>query len=174
MTSIEEQWARGTPERAVADAFSALRRRDGARLAALATRASIRAVDRRIVPELNTGPYRPSASSIGELTDSQAAAMFGRALAGVPKFFTDCVRCSIVGHVLESPDVAHVVFHPGYQVPGKDIVPMKPEPQIATTQLVDGEWKLVLDVEAELGMPGFRDVIWWTDETPTTKTATVD
>jgi len=174
MTSIEEQWAHGTPERAVADAFAAFRYRDGARLAATATRASIRALDRRVAPAPDTGDSRPRPGSTGELTDSEAAAMLGHALARVPEFGTDRVRCLIVGHVLDSPDVAQVVIRVAYEVPGQGIAPMPPEPQIATTQLIDGEWKLVLDEWADVGMPGFRNVIWWVDESPTTEVATAD
>jgi hypothetical protein len=171
MSSTEMQWAHGTPERAVADAFGALRRRDGARLAAVATRASIRALAARVVPKLDPGDFRLSTGSKGELTDRQAASVLGSAIARIPEFGTDQVRCLIVGHVVESPDIAQVVFRVAYELPGQGIAPMPPEPQIATTQLVDGEWKLVLDEWADVGMPGFRNVIWWVDETPTTEAA---
>ena len=102
MTSIEEQWAHGTPERAVADAFSALRHRDAARLAAKATPTSILALAARVGPELDARDPRTPASSIGELADSEAASFLGRLIARLPELFTDSVRCLIVGHVLES------------------------------------------------------------------------
>jgi hypothetical protein len=174
MTSIEEQWAHGTPERAVADAFAAFRRRDGARLSAVATRDSIRALATRTAPKPDTDDFAPSTGPKGELTDSQAASVLGTAKARIPEFGTDRVRCLIVGHVLEPPDLAQVVFRVAYEIPGRGIAPMPPEPQIATTQFVAGEWKLVLDEWADVGMPGFRNVIWWVDETPTTEAASAD
>jgi hypothetical protein len=179
MTSIEEQWAHGTPDRAVADAFSALRRRDVARLAAGATSASIRALAARVGPELDARDSRTPASSTGELTDSQAASTLGRLVARLPEFFTDSVRCLIVGHVLESrlvdaSPVAHVVFRVAHEFPGQGIVPFPPELQIATTELIGGEWKLILDEWSDFGLPGFRGVGFWIDEGSTTEAATDD
>ena len=174
MTSIEEQSAHGTPERAVADGFSAFRRRDVARMAAVATSASIRALAARVGPELDARDSRTPASSIGELTDSQAASILGHIVKRLPEVFTDSVRCLIVGHVLESPDVALVVFRVAHEFPGKSIVPMPPEPQVATTQLVSGEWKLTLDEWSDVGLPGFRGVGFWIDEGSTTGAATAD
>jgi len=217
MTSIDEQWPKGTPERAVADAFSAFRRRDVARLAAGATPASIRALAVRVGPELDTGDARTPASSTGDPTDSQAASLLGRVVASLPEVFTDSVRCLIVGRVLESrlvdarPDgrgligldcrvtgaddewlsirgdrqihrdianavagVAHVVFRVAHEFPGQGIVPFPPELQVATTQLVSGEWKLVLDEWSDVGLPGFRGIGFWIDERSTTEAATDD
>jgi hypothetical protein len=126
---------------------------------------------------------------------------------------TDAVRCSIVGHVIESrvfeadhPDgrgfiwlecrvtgaadkwisvdgtlqahreianrvagLAHVVCSLDFEFPGQGIVPFSPL-EIATTQLVGGEWKLILD-EYDLGLPGFRNVAFWIDPIPTTEAA---
>jgi hypothetical protein len=217
MTSIEEQWARGTPERAVADVFSAFRRRDVAHLAAGATSASIRALAARVGPELDASDSRTPASSAGALTDSQVAPVLGRLVARLPEVFTDSVRCLAVGHVLESrlvdanPDgrglicldcrvsgaddewlsvygdprirheiadraagVAHVVFRVAHQFPGQGIVPFPAELQIATTQLVGGEWKLVLDEWSDVGLPGFRGVGFWIGELSRTEGATDD
>ena len=217
MTSIEEQWPKGTPERAVADAFSAFRRRDAARLAAEATPASIRALAARVGPELDARDSRTPASSTGELTDSEAVSILGRLIARLPELFTDSVRCLIVGHVLESrlvdasPDgrglicldcrvtgaggewlsvhsdrqilrqianraagVAHVVFRVAHEFPGQGLVPFPPELQIARTQLVSGEWKLVLDEWSDVGLPGFRGVGFWIDEDSPTEAATDD
>ena len=174
MSSIEPQWAPGTPERAVADAFSAFRSRDVARLAAVATSASIRALATRVGPELDAEDSRAPASTIGELTESQAASILGRIVGRLPEIFTDSVRCLIVGHVLASSDVAHVVFRPGHEFPGDDDVPFPLEPQVATTQLVGGEWKLVLDEWSDLGLPGFRNVGFWIDPASPTEPATDD
>lgn len=102
MIPIENQSAHGTPERAVADAFSAFRRRDVARLAAAATNASIRALAARVGPELDAGDTETPADSTRELTDSQAASILGRLVAQLPERFTDSVTCLILGHVLES------------------------------------------------------------------------
>ena len=217
MTSIEEQWPNGTPERAVADAFSAFRCRDVARLVAGATPASIRAVAARVGPDLDARDSRTPTVSTGELTDSQAASILTRLVARVPEFFTDSVRCQIVGHVLESrlvdasPDgrglicldcrvtgagdeslsvhgdrqiqaeianraagISHVVFRVAHEFPGQGIVPFPPELQIATTQLFNGEWKLILDEWSDVGLPGFRGVGFWIDEGSTTERATDD
>jgi len=200
MTSIEEQWPKGTPERAVADAFSAFRRRDVARLAAGATPASIRALAARLLREIDTRDSQTPASSTDELTDSQAVSILGRFVARLPKGFTDSVRCHIVGHVLESrlaydgtrdgrgflwlecrvtgaadewisvdgdpqayreianrvAGLAHVVCRLDLEFPGRDIIPLSPL-EIVTTQLVGGEWKLVMDEES-IGVPGFRGI----------------
>jgi hypothetical protein len=59
---------------------------------------------------------------------------------------------------------AHVVFHVAFEFPGQGIVPFPPELQLATTQLVGGEWKLVLDEWSDLGLPGFRGAVFWIDE----------
>jgi hypothetical protein len=174
MTSIEDQWTHGTPERVVADAFSAFRRRDVARLAAGATTASIRALAARVAPELDAGDSRAPATSTGELTDSQAASLLGRLVTRLPEIFTDSVRCIIVGHVLESPDVALVVFRVAHEFPGKAMVPFPPEAQIATTQLVSGEWTLVLDEWSDVGLPGFRNLGMWIDPVSTTERAAED
>jgi hypothetical protein len=216
MTSIEEQWPKGTPERVLADAFSAFRRRDAARLAAEATAASIRALAARVGPELDARDSRTPPSSTGGLTDSEAATILGRLIARLPDLFTDSVRCLIVGHVLDSrlvdasPDgrglicfdcrvngaddawlsvhgdrqihrelanraagLAHVVFRVAHEFPGRGIVPFPPELQVATTQLVGGEWKLVLDEWSDVGLPGFRGVGFWIDEGSTTEAAAV-
>ena len=174
MTSSEEQWAHGTPERAVADGFAALRHRDVARLAAVATSASIRALAARVRPELDATDPRTPGDATGELTDSEAASILGRVVARLPEIFTDSVRCLIVGHVLESPDVALVVFRAAHQFPGQDIVPFPPEAQIATAQLVGGEWKLVLDEWSDVGLPGFRSIGFWIDPVSTTGAAAED
>jgi hypothetical protein len=217
MTSIEEQWPKGTPERAVADAFSAFRRRDFARLATAATPASIRALAARVGPELDATDFRAPAGSTPEPSDSQAASILEGIVARLPVVFTDSVRCLIVGRVLESrpigasPDgsglicvdcrvsgaedkwlsvdvdrqtqreianradgVAHVVFHVAWDLPGHGVVPFPPELQIATTQLISGEWKLLLDERSDVGLPGFRCVGFWIDESSTTEVATDD
>lgn len=70
--------------------------------------------------------------------------------------------------------VAHVVFRIAHEFPGQGVVPFPPELQIATTQLVGGEWKLVLDEWSDFGLPGFRGVGFWIDERPTTEAATDD
>jgi len=211
MTSIEEQWPEGTPERAVADAFSAFRRRDVAGLAAASTPASIRALAARVGPELDARDSQTPPSSAGELTDSQ---VLERIVEHLPKLLTDAVRCSIVGHVIESrvfeadhPDgrgfiwlecrvtgaadewisvdgtlqahreianrvagLAHVVCSLDFEFPGQGIVPFSPL-EIATTQLVGGEWKLILDAQDDLGLPGFRGLGFWIDPLPTTEAA---
>ena len=171
MTSVEEQWALGTPERAVADGFSAFRGRDVARLAAVATSASIRALAARVGSELDARDPKTPTSSTGELTDVQAASILGRLVTRLPEIFTDSVRCLIIGHVLESPGVALVVFRAAHEFPGKGIVPFPPEPQIATTQLVSGEWKLVLDEWSDVGLPGFRNAGFWIDPVSPTDAA---
>ena len=174
VTSIQEQWTPGTPERAVADGFSAFRRRDVARLAAVATSASIRALAARVGPELDARDTGTSASSTGELTDSQAASILGRVITRLPEVFTASVRCLIVGHVLESPDVALVVFRVAHEFPGKGSVPFPPEPQLATTQLISGEWKLILDEWSDVGLPGFRNLGFWINPVSTTGGAAED
>jgi hypothetical protein len=174
MTSIEEQWSHGTPERAVADGFSAVRHRDFARLAAVATGASIRSLAARVGPELDARDSRTPDQSTGELTDSRAASILARVVTRLPEIFTDSLRCLIVGHVLESPEVALVVFRAAHEFPGQGIVPFPPEPQIATTQLVSGEWKLVLDEWSDLGLPGFRNIGFWIDPVSTTGGAAED
>lgn len=212
--SIEEEWPNGTPERAVADAFSAFRRRDIEGMAAVSTAASIRALAARVGPKLDASDSRTTASSTGELTDSQAVSILDNVVAPLPKFFTDAVRCTIVGHVLESrifeadhPDgrgfiwlecrvtgaadewisvdgtlqahreianhvagLAHVVCSLDFAFPGQDVVSFSPL-EIATTQLVDGEWKLILDAEDDLGLPGFRGLGLCINPIPTTETA---
>ena len=80
-----------------------------------------------------------------------------------PEVFTDSVN-----------GVAHVGFHVTWDLPGHGVVPFPPELQIATTQFVGGEWKLLLDEWSDLGLPGFRDVGFWIDESSTTKVATDD
>jgi hypothetical protein len=174
VTSIEEQWADGTPERALADAFSAFRRRDVARLAEVATSASLRALAARLGRELDASDSRIPARPTDELTDSQSASILGRILTRLPEILTDSVRCLIVGHVLDSPDVAYVVFRPGYEFRGHDVVPFPPEPQVATTQRVSGEWKLVLDERSDLGLPGFQGVGFFINPSPTTGAGTAE
>ncbi len=78
------------------------------------------------------------------------------------------MRCLIVGHVLESPDVARVIFRVAYAFRGKGIVPFPLEPQLAVTQVVGGEWKLILDEWSDVGLPGFRGVGFWIDPVSTT------
>jgi hypothetical protein len=214
MASIEEQWPKGTPERAVSDAFSAFRCRDVARLIAVATPASIRALAARVGPELEASDSRGPTSSTGDLTDSEAASILERIVARFPEFFADKVRCTIVGHVLESrlaydatrdgrgfiwlecrvtgaadewisvdgdlqahreianrvAGLAHVVCSLDLEFPGQDITPLSPL-EIATTQLVGGEWKLILDAESEPGLPGFRGLGFWIDPVSTTEAA---
>jgi len=93
--------------------------------------------------------------------------MLGR-ITRLPEIFTDSVRCLIVGHVLESPDIALVVFRVAHEFPGKGIVPFPPEPQVATTRLVSGEWKLILDEWSDVGLPGFRGLGMWIDPVSST------
>jgi len=217
MTTIDQQWAHGTPERAVADAFSAFRHRDVAQLAAVATSASIRALAARVGPDLDARDSGAPASSTSELTDSQAVSTLGRIVASLPELLTDSVRCLIVGHVLESrlvdaspdgrglislecrvtgadaewlsvscdpqvhgeianraADRAHVVCRLALEFPGQSIAPLSPEPEIASTQLVNGEWKLVLDEESGLGLPGFRGLGLWIDKGSGTEASTDD
>jgi hypothetical protein len=102
MTTIQEQWAHGSPEAAVADAFAAFRHRDVAGLIARATSASIRAVAFRVRPELDRTDSSTPAGGPDELSDGQAVSILGRLVARLPERFTDSVRCLIVGHVLES------------------------------------------------------------------------
>jgi len=213
MTSIEEQWPTGTPERAMVDAFSAFRHRDVAGLAAVSTPASIRALAARVGRMLDARDSQTPPSSTGELTISQAVSVLDRIVAPLPKFFTDGVRWVIVGRVLESrvfepsPDargfvrlecrvtgaadqwisvdgdlrahqeianrvagLAHVVCGLDVESPDMGIVPLSPL-EIATTQLVSGEWKLILDEESELGLPGFRGLGLWIDPVSTTEAA---
>lgn len=213
MTSVEQEWPNGTPERAVADAFSALRRRDTAGLAAASTAASVRALAAR-VQRLDARDSGTPSSLTDALTDSQAVSILDREISQVPKLFTDATRCHIVGHVLESrvfeadhpdgrgfiwlecrvtgaadewisvdgtlqahreianhvADLAHVVCRLDFEFPGHDIVEVSPL-EIATTQLVGDEWKLILDAYAEpSGLPGFRNILFFVDPIfPTTK-----
>lgn len=204
----EQEWAPGTPERAVADAFDAFRRRDVARFARMATNASLRVTAARIGRDLGEVDSANQAAAPEEMSDSRAEAILGRVMALLPVHFTDMVRCLIVGRVLEarivdfdqnrdgrgmfwfecrvtdaedawigadSPwriddasqagaeHVAHVVFHAAFDFPDKGVVPFPFERQIATTRLVDGEWKLVLDEHSVLGLPGYRGMGFWMD-----------
>jgi hypothetical protein len=213
MTSIEEQWPNGTPERAVAEAFLAFRRRDTAGMAAASTAASVRALAAR-VQRLDARDSQTPASSTEELTDSQAVSILDREVLQVPKLITDAARCHIVGHVIESrvfeadhpdargfiwlecrvtgaadewisvdgtlpahreiadrvPGLAHVVCRLDFEFPGQDSVEVSPL-EIATTQLIGGEWKLILDEWADVGLPGFRNIVFWIDPVPTTEAA---
>jgi hypothetical protein len=215
MTLIDEQWREGSPERAVADAFSAFQRRDLARLAAVATPASIRAVAGRVGSELGADGSRPTAGAKSEITTSDAALTLRGVMERLPELFTDTVRCVIVGRVLESrlvdanadgrglivldcriagteeewlpvkcdprvqreivdhdPGVAHVAFRAARDLPDRGVVPFPPELQMATVQLIDGEWKLVLDEWSDVGLPGFRGIGFWVDEHAATEAGT--
>ena len=66
--------------------------------------------------------------------------------------------------------LAHVVCSLDLQVPGRDTVPLSPL-EIATTQLVGDEWKLILDPEDELALPGFRGIGLCIRPIPTTEAA---
>src|SRR5262249_43647225 len=134
----------------------------------VATSDSMRAVAARLVTALGAGDSRTTLGAPGNLTDSQAQDILGRAVARTPQFIPDSARCVILGHVLESADVAHVVFRLAYELPGSGIVPMPPEPQIATARLITGQWKLALDEWSDIGVPGFRNVIVWSDGDSTT------
>ena len=72
----------------------------------------------------------------------------------------------VVGHVFEAPGTAHVVFRLGHTTSDKTSTSILPDLQIATVQLVDGEWKLVLDELSHAGIPGLRNWVW-TREDPT-------
>jgi hypothetical protein len=60
--------------------------------------------------------------------------------------------------------LAHVVFQLAFEFPGQGVVPIPPEPMIATTQLVNGEWRFVLDELSDVGLPGFRVLGLWVDD----------
>ena len=207
----EQEWAPGTPERAVVDAFDAFRRRDVARFARMATSASLRAVAVRTERDLAEADSSAQATATEEMTDRRAESILGRAMPVLPEHFTEMVTCLIVGRVIESrifewdqgrdgrgmfwfecrvtdaPDewvgadspwhldgavapgadaTAYVVFHAALDLPDKGVAPIPPDRQIATTQLVDGEWKLVLDEHSVLGLPGFQGMGFWIDPPP--------
>lgn len=208
----DEQWREGSPERVVADAFSAFRRRDLARLAAVVTPSSIRALAARIDSELDANGPRPLAGTESDVSTSDAALSLGRVLERLPESFTNTIQCAIIGHVLESrivdvnpdgrglitvdcriegtedewlsvkceprvgretinrdPRFAQVAFRVVRDLPGHGVVPFPPEPQMATAQLIDGEWKLVLDEWSDIGLPGFRGIGFWVDERAATE-----
>lgn len=157
-------WLRDSPERTMADAFEAFRARDGGRLARLATRQSLLAFAESAVSVVrHTTDVPSSTTEPRHLTDKSAATILEQATAGIPKFATDSAECTIIGHVLETPDTAQVLFRLNFRMDDGRLISLPPEPQVATMRMEDGEWRLVLDEWAHAGMPGFRNTIWQND-----------
>lgn len=174
MTSLEQQWPQGTPERAVADAFSAFRGRDAARLATLSDAPAMSVLDDLIarLPEIFTDSVR--CLVVGHVLESRL--VDGRP-DGTGLFAFECriagagdewllvhgdqrIDLDIADPAVEA---AYVVFRAAFELPGQGVVPLPTELQIATTRRVGGEWRLNLDEESDIGLPGFRGVGFWID-----------
>jgi hypothetical protein len=95
----------------------------------------------------------PGTNSLDELEKLETAELLHRSLQQVPIGAVLLAKCRIIGHVAEG-DRAYVVFWLG----GEDDVDAFPEPTIAVTERVDGEWRLALDIHSNCTIPGFRNV----------------
>ena len=160
MISIEKIWPKQTPERVVADAFLAFRRRDVPRLVARLPKRFTDSVRCVIV-----GHVTESRSEVAR-RDAGGLIRFECRVTGTEGEWLSVYGDPQIGREVTShaAGVAHVVFRVAYELPGQDIVAFPPELQIASTQLVGNEWKLVLDEWSDVGLPGFRGIVYWTGE----------
>lgn len=153
-------WTPGTPERAAADVVAAFNARDAEALARVATPDSLRAYAARQVG----GSGRPGEVRRDDsVKDEQTISILESALHAIPREATGTIICAALGHVLEGPAVAHVVFRLLHTDEHGATTPISPAPEIATAERIGGEWRIILDEWAIAGVPGFRDAIWFVD-----------
>lgn len=145
------QHTRDAPEQIVQDAFAAFRKRDVGTLALLAVPDSIQSFF-----EIQ-GPANGAESLMIEDAPGVSTTDFLRtAIDAVPQFVLEWATCTIIGHVVEPPDRAYVVFRLGIQSPSPPFI----EPQIATLLWIDGRWRIMLDAMCPWILPGLRTVVF--------------
>ena len=91
--------------------------------------------------------------SVAELSGMEAADMLHAAVLAAPEGAL-AIGCDVIGHVLESPTRAYVVFHLCAEE-----VNRFGEPCIATVERSGTEWRLQLDPFGQWGMPGIRNMV---------------
>lgn len=133
------------PEAVLGECFEAARTLNGPRLVSLADPHAVAAFCRA---ELHLAG-RDAAPAIGGL---DAAAVLIGTLRRLPDALLDRLDCHPLGHIIEAPDLAHVVFRPRF--PGG-------EPGVALGQFrrTGGAWRLCLEVGSPGGLPGIRGML---------------
>lgn len=190
-----------SPDEVLREAFAAFAERDGQRVAALATVASLQALRDRVRSELNprwaqTTPealqkYNPDmplevarwraaemkrgrdryashimkqfagAKSISDIERMTAAELLSSAILAAPaQVIALGSSCRIIDFVRDRGDLAYVLFW--LQI--EKGVPLRDEPAVAVTELVEGEWRLRLDPASRWGLPGLAQLSYGEDE----------
>lgn len=148
------RWQDGTPEQILVEAFDTLKTQNGRLLAKLSTTASLRAFAE------NSSLHKAST----DISDGDISAILQQAITRVPQSITAVMRCRPLGHVLESPTLAHVVFRITYMLPDGNVADMPPEPQVATLEREGETWRLSLDEWSHAGIPGLRNAMWHNED----------
>jgi hypothetical protein len=134
------------PEAVVRAGFQALAKGDAAALVGLADAESFELVRQARIAIAGAAANEWRSASPQEFVE--------RLLNGLPSLRAS-IRCEIVGHVLEGPETAHVLFRLGWGRPAVLTEPI----HVATLKHRREGWRLTLNLLSDWLLPGFQNLL---------------